>query len=96
MSFSTMTQASELALAVETQIHEKIMAQLNWFISRGLIEVKRGEAIFTSEVDRVTGKYVVRYSSTAELVLKDKEYIEKLENENKTMKDLIMKIRESI
>ncbi len=93
MSFSTMETASQLAHQVEEQVQEKIIQQLNWFIQRGLIEIKRGEAIFTTEADPTNGKYFVRYSSTAELVLKDKEYIEKLEAENRGMKLVIEKLK---
>lgn len=62
---------------------ETIMDQLNDFISRGLIEVQ----IIGSQFVRSADSNNVVFTESVRLVLKDKEYIEKLEKENAELKE---------
>lgn len=61
----------------------KLLEQLNDFISRGLIEVHYGPSTFFRDPGKGD---TVTYSQEVTLVLKDKEYIETLEEENKKLK----------
>jgi len=81
--------AEDLSRKVAKNTEISIMSQLNDFISRGLIEVRTGQAILVQSTDRAE----IDYRQTVELVLKDKEYIEQLEEENKKLRELIGQIR---
>jgi hypothetical protein len=90
MSYTTIEQVTaSLARKVSEQTEISIMSQLNDFISRGLIEIKKGPSSFVQHIDRAD----VEYRQTVELVLKDKQYIEQLEDENKKLRELIGQIR---
>ena len=65
------------------------MHQLSDFISRGLIEVQ----VVGSQFVRCADSSGVEYREAVRLVLKDKEYIEKLEKENSEMKALIENLK---
>lgn len=79
--------ASSLAEEVAKKTEISIMSQLNDFVSRDLIHLKMGPNVFvhenTSEGMKITLK------QTCELVLKDKDYIEFLEEENKLLREKI-------
>ena len=83
------TRASDLAFEVAKQTEESILAQLNDFISRGLLEIEMGPITFVSS--DISMRVEVR--QRVALKLKDKEYIQKLEAENKELRDLIVKIK---
>lgn len=70
------------------QTEELILEQLNDFVSRDLISIQTGPWSFvqSSTNDKIEIKRTVR------LVLKDKEYIEKLELENSQLKELVREI----
>jgi len=89
----TIDSAMDVAREVSKATEASIVAQLNDFISRGLIEVKMGPMSFVR--DSFHGN-TVTVSQTCELVLKDKEYIERLENENKKLKELLFKMQEAL
>lgn len=59
-----------------------ILAQLNEFISRGLIIVEEGETMLS----RQQGSDEIYATQSIVLKLKDQEYIERLENENKLLR----------
>lgn len=61
---------------------ECLIHQLNDFISRGLIEVE----VIGSQFFRAADSNNIEYREAVRLVLKDKEYIEKLEKENAELK----------
>jgi len=68
---------------------KKLMQQLNWLVSRGLLVVELGPMTIVQEAHSLN----IRAEQTVELVLKDKEYIERLEKENtelRVFKDHIM------
>ena len=67
--------ASEIADKTAKQTESMILKQLNDFISRGLIEVQQTAPQFVMSYD----SDVVEIRQSVNLVLKDKEYIEKLE-----------------
>lgn len=67
------------------------MEQLNEFISRGLIIVELTQPTFVHSPDST--KVEIRQS--CKLVLKDQEYIQDLERENKALKEQHDKIREA-
>jgi|688.fasta_scaffold1176304_1 hypothetical protein len=80
--------ASKVAEETARQTEMAILGQLNDFISRNLIEVHTSELRlgFNPEVNRV------EISRNVQLVLKDKEYIEKLEKENAELKQRLAAI----
>lgn len=91
--FKTMeNMMSELHKVVAESTENAIMEQLNEFISRDLIVVEISQPILVR--DPMSTKVQVRQQ--CRLVLKDKEYIEKLERENKTLKEHLNKIKESV
>lgn len=77
--------AYELAHKVAKHTEQEISNQLNDFISRGLILIETTKPVFV-EV-RENGKYGVEVRQGVRLVLKDKEYIEALEQEVKYLRD---------
>lgn len=54
-----------------------IFRQLKELINRGLLVVNEGETVLTRNLENSA----IEYSQTIELVLKDQEYIERLEKE---------------
>lgn len=76
---------SSLADEIVKETHNKILLQLNDFISRGLISVEVREPIFVRSYDSNT----IEYKQEVTLVLKDKQYIERLERENKYLRETI-------
>jgi len=87
---STENIAREISKATEASI----MAQLNDFISRGLIIVEHGPMSFTR--NPLKDPYKINIEQTVSLKLKDKEYIEKLEAENKRYKDLLASLNAEV
>lgn len=81
---------------VMAQINEKtenlILEQLNDLISRNLLVVELGPISLVQTMDSTK----VEIKRSVRLVLKDKEYIEKLELENATLIEKLELIRESL
>lgn len=73
-----------MAAAHENALRE----QLSDLVSRGLLVVEIGPQVLVQECD---GKVTVRQSIN--LQLKDREYIEKLERENKEMREIIERLQ---
>lgn len=67
-----------------------ILEQLNDLISRDLLIVEETQPVLVRDFE--SNKITLRQS--VRLVLKDKEYIEKLERENKELKDTLTKMNE--
>src|SRR4051812_42730601 len=83
-SFST---ATDVAREVAKQTESIILEQLNDFIKRGLIEIESGPISFVDENPFEGHKITIRQS--VRLRLKDREYIERLESENKIMREAL-------
>jgi hypothetical protein len=66
-----------------------ILESLNELVSRGLLEVQETEPVLVQ--DCVTD--TIRLSQKVKLVLKDQEYIEKLEKRNKELEDALEQIK---
>lgn len=79
--------ASELSEEIAKQTEKAILNQLNDFIKRDLIHVKYGPFVFVREPDSAT----ITYKQTVELCLKDREYVEYLEEDNKKLRGLLKK-----
>lgn len=84
--------AQELIKQSAKKQEEYILSQLNEFISRGLIVVERTQVTFIR--DEMSNE--IKISQGIRLVLKDQEYIEKLEKENKELKNLISVVKLSL
>lgn len=82
--------AIELATKVAKQTEAAIVEQLQELVSRGLLELQVTQPTFTMNDD---GK--LHYSQQCRLLLKDQEYIEKLEAENEKLKTKIASIVET-
>lgn len=80
----------EVSRQLEQKKDNAILEQLNDFISRGLIVIESTQPILTRESD----SYKIVVSQQVKLTLKDKEYIEKLEEENKRLNQLVSNIQE--
>lgn len=80
--------ASEIMADMARQTENLILEQLNDLVSRGLLVVERGPMSLVHSQDK--DKIEVRQS--CRLILKDKEYIEKLEAENKLLHEKIQAI----
>ncbi len=91
-----MTTISNIATQIARQAADAtetaILEQLNDFVSRGLIELKLGPQVITQDMHSAK----LNIAQSVSLVLKDKEYIEKLETENKQLKELIKKMKEVV
>jgi len=67
----------------QTEAKEKIILdQLNEFISRGLLVIREGEKRLIK--DKATNKFYI--TQKFDLQLRDQEYIERLEDENKALR----------
>lgn len=77
-----------------SEINEKqeqnLLQGLNELVSRGLLFVKKSAPVFTQ--DENTNNIV--FSQSVELILKEQEYIEKLEAENLQMKEKLAALHE--
>ena len=82
----------EIQTKMASATESTILQQINDFISRGLIVVEVMEPLMMLEPD--SDQVVIRQS--VRLVLKDKEYVEKLEVENKELKEKIKAIKDSL
>jgi hypothetical protein len=78
--------------------HRLLMEQLNDLISRGLlvVEVAQPMLVTTIEVNEHQPGFEVRMESSVRLVLKDKEYIQQLEQENKKLKEKLENVKKFI
>jgi len=86
---NSMDLVRDLTEKVSDDTDKKLMQQLNWLVSRGLLVVELGPMKMVQEAHSLN----IRVEQTVELVLKDKEYIERLEKENtelRVFKDHIM------
>lgn len=79
--FSTNEIVTKVLNEVIRETENKLLEQLNDFISRDLITVEKGP--LTIVQDQLTSNLLIQQS--VQLVLKDKEYILKLEKENKEL-----------
>ena len=86
------TNFNSIAKELAKQSETILLDQLNEFISRGLIVVHHGPTGFVH--DPYTNKVTIQ--SSVKLVLKDQDYIEQLEKENKALKEQIEKTNEVI
>lgn len=95
-SFQSFSALSDVSLAIAKATEKSLLAQLNDFISRGLIVVEYGEHSFVQHYDRNE----ITYSRSVNLRLKDREYIEELEAENvklkETLRDKLPSIRAAL
>jgi hypothetical protein len=85
------TTASDVARAAAKQTEHLILEQLNDFVSRGLLVIELGPMSFYRDV--TTPDYTLKISQSVKLVLKDKEYIEKLEAKNKELNEIVAKLK---
>jgi len=70
--------------------------QLNELISRGLIVVETLQPVMTQRFDEISNSYKVEVSAAVRLVPKEFEYIKKLEEENRELRETIKKIKEFV
>lgn len=96
MTFSVKSLQTEhiqdLAQKIAKVREETIMHQLNDFISRNLISIEVIGGTFV----RMEDSNNIEYRESLRLVLKDKEYIEKLEKENAELRAYKQEIKKLI
>lgn len=80
----------EIANDIRVSTEKVILEQLNDFISRGLIVIESTQPILVQDPTSASLKIVQH----VKLTLKDKEYIVKLEEENKRLNQLVSNLEE--
>ena len=78
------------------QKEQLLLDQLGELVSRGLLVIEETPAIFVKSLYddlRPDGDYKFELRQTVRFVLKDQEYIEKLEKENKELQSTIDSLR---
>jgi len=73
----------------ESKREKIILEQLSDLINRGLLEIQSTVPVITRKDSPENSKVELEISSAVRLVLKDREYIEKLEKENGELKAII-------
>jgi hypothetical protein len=81
--------ASRVAREVAVETENVILDQMNDFVSRNLIEIEQSDLQLIREDD---GR--LKMGRTVKLRLKDKEYIQRIENENREMRHLLARLAE--
>lgn len=90
-TINTAELLSDVSKMVSQETENKILKQLSWFIERNLLVIHSSQPVLTyDEFSRE-----LKVSQQVELVLKDKEYVEKLEKENSEMKDLLERLKKA-
>lgn len=79
----------EIGNQISKQTEIIILEQLNDLISRNLLIVETTQPTFVTEYSQNSDKIQVKVMQQCRLVLKDKEYIEKLEKENEELKTIL-------
>ena len=72
-----------------------ILDQLSDLVNRGLLVLETTQPLLTSRTDEY-GNYKIELNQYCKLKLKDQDYIEKLEKENKILKEYLDKIKEFV
>lgn len=88
------SSANELAKNIAKQTENLVLEQLNEFVKRGLIMIETSSPVLVWNLDPSDPNAKLEMRRTVKLVLKDQEYIEQLERENKALKDAHSKIQE--
>jgi len=91
---NTYELASEISHEASKQKEKIILDQLSELLNRGLLVWEEGEEMLTCDRDfRFPDKHIVTLRCSGRLVLKEKEYVEKLEAENKSLKEVINRLK---
>lgn len=88
MNDATLKTMSEIQKKTATATEKAILAQLNDFVSRGLIVVEVSESFLTRQSDSSQ----LEVSQRVVLKLKDQEYIEKLEKRVEELTAIVGKV----
>lgn len=86
---SQKSEIGMIAKEISESVESAMLAQLNELLSRDLLVWESGQQMLVQ--DPTTNKLMVRIAGT--LRLKDKEYIEQLEKENKEYKEIFSKLK---
>jgi len=76
--------ASELSVELAKMAESKLMDQLNWLVIRGILVIESTQPVLVMDDDNK-----ITMSQTVELCVKDKEYIERLEQRIEHLEDYI-------
>lgn len=93
MKSITDSYSSIMIKEISKQKEKIILDQLNERISRNLLVVET-QPVLIHNIDPDTREPKVELKQQVRLVLKDQEYIEKLENENRELKENLDRISE--
>jgi hypothetical protein len=86
-------QMSKLIYDVAKQKENLILESLGDLITRGLLVIEETQPVLTGGWSPNEDKYEVKLEQKIRIVLKDKEYIEKLEKENADYKERLETMR---
>jgi hypothetical protein len=79
----------ELTYQHNKLIDEQITQQLSWLVNRGILVIESERPSIVSELDPITGDRKMAVRQQVKLVSKEKEYIEKLENDIVVLKNTL-------
>lgn len=89
--------ANSIVDEIARQKEKTLMAQLNWLVSRGILLIEsQGPTLCKTYLKPAEDGYELTIEESIILVVKDKEYIEKLENENKELNKRLQNIMEAM
>ena len=91
---STTDYTNTLIKNVLKQQEQIILEQLGELIDRKLLVLESTQPVLTTHYEP-GGKTVLKLDQACRLVLKDQEYIEKLEKENAELKDIIERLKDA-
>jgi len=83
---------SEIVLDLAKQKENKILEQLGLLVSKGLLVMEETHPTIVRRVPENSGDYTFELCQSVRFLLKDQEYIEKLEKENKEMREILDRI----
>lgn len=87
---------SEIMQDINKQNEALILESLGDLITKGLLVVEQTQPVLVGNHSINEDKYIVRLEQKIRLVLKDKEYIQKLEEENKKLREKIDRFYEFV
>lgn len=88
---SIVNSVNETAKIVAENTEKVIMSGIQDLVKRGLLVVETGPIKFTKRVG--AENHEIEVHQEVNLVLKDQQYIEQLENENKKLKEIIQDLK---
>lgn len=96
INFNNLDQfTNDVVHEIARQKEVSLLSQLNWLVSRGIIVMEtQGPTLVKTYLKPNEDGYEIRLEESVKLVVKDKEYIEKLEKENRELNQKLQRLAE--